>query len=60
MHYQPNLQKGFAKLTETEFDYVENPMDALNSAIDAREITKIRKFYYCPRDWIFFAKSLKV
>ena len=48
--------EGFAKLTETEFDYVENPMDALNSAIDAREITKIRKFYYCPRDWIFLAK----
>ena len=37
-------------------DYIENPMDALNSAIDAREITKVRKFYYCPRDWIFLAK----
>ena len=48
--------EGFAKLTETEFDYVENPMDALNSAIDARDVAKLRKFYYCPRDWVFFAK----
>ena len=48
--------EGFAKLTETEFDYVDKPIDALNSAIDARDITKLRKFFYCPRDWIFFAK----
>ena len=48
--------EGFAKLTETEFEYVDKPIDALNSAIDAREITKIKKFFYCPRDWIFFAK----
>ena len=48
--------EGFAKLTETEFDYVDKPIDALNGAIDARDITKTRKFFYCPRDWIFFAK----
>ena len=36
--------EGFSKLTETEFDYVENPMETLNAAIDAREITKIENF----------------
>lgn len=48
------FMEGFSKLTETEFEIVDRPLDCLNLAIEARD-KKIRKFFYCPGDWIFFA-----
>jgi len=46
--------EGFSKLTETDFEIVDKPLDCLNLGIEARE-NKIRKFFFCPNDWIFFA-----
>ena len=42
------------KLIETDFEIVDKPLDCLSLGIEARE-NKIRKFFFCPGDWIFFA-----
>tara|TARA_B100000242_G_C42996914_1_gene463031 strand:+ start:302 stop:1069 length:768 start_codon:yes stop_codon:yes gene_type:complete len=46
--------EGFSKLIETDFEIVDKPLDCLSLGIEARE-NKIRKFFFCPGDWIFFA-----
>ncbi len=46
---------GFKELTETVCERVETPLACVESAIDARDNLKIKKFFFCPGDWIFFA-----
>jgi len=46
---------GFAKLTETSYKIVEKPLACIQAAIHARDIQKIKTFFFCPGDWIFFA-----
>ena len=46
---------GFKKLTETTCERVETPLHCVEAAIDARDVQKVRKFFFCPGDWIFFA-----
>ena len=46
--------EGFSKLTETELFITEEPLDTVNSAIQAKD-NNLRKFFFCPGDWIFFA-----
>mgnify|MGYP001169235552 FL=1 len=46
---------GFKTLTETSAEFVDTPLESVKAAIDARDNQKIKKFFYCPGDWIFFA-----
>jgi len=46
---------GFKELTETACERVETPLQCVEAAIDARDNLKVKKFFYCPGDWIFFA-----
>ena len=46
---------GFKELTETTCERVETPLQCVEAAIDARDIQKVKKFFFCPGDWIFFA-----
>lgn len=46
---------GFKELTETSCERVETPLQCVEAAIDARDNLKIKKFFFCPGDWIFFA-----
>jgi hypothetical protein len=46
---------GFKELTETSCERVETPLECVEAAIDARDKLKIRKFFFCPGDWVFFA-----
>ncbi|BEV35767.1 hypothetical protein [Synechococcus sp. M16CYN] len=45
----------FKIFTKTPCECLESPLACVKSAIEARDITKIKKFFYCPGDWIFFA-----
>ena len=45
---------GFSKLTETELEITEEPLHTVDSALKAKD-NNIRKFFFCPGDWIFFA-----
>jgi len=46
---------GFKELAETSCERVETPLECIEAAIDARDNLKIKKFFFCPGDWIFFA-----
>ena len=46
---------GFKKLTDTTCERVETPLACVEAAIDARDVQKTNKFFFCPGDWIFFA-----
>jgi hypothetical protein len=46
---------GFKELTETSCERVETPLECAESAIDARDNLKVKKFFFCPGDWVFFA-----
>ena len=46
---------GFKDLTETICERLEIPLSCVEAAIDARDNQKIKKFFFCPGDWIFFA-----
>jgi len=46
---------GFKELTGTTCERVETPLHCVEAAIDARDVQKVRKFFFCPGDWIFFA-----
>ena len=50
-----NFLNGFKQLTETPAEIVETPLDSVTAAISARDEKKIKKFFFCPGDWIFFA-----
>lgn len=45
----------FKEFTETPCERLESPLVCAEAAIEARDVTKIKKFFYCPGDWIFFA-----
>tara|TARA_Y100001978_G_C23585121_1_gene380910 strand:+ start:135 stop:902 length:768 start_codon:yes stop_codon:yes gene_type:complete len=45
---------GFSKLSETELEIIDDPLETLDLAIKAKN-DKFRKFFFCPGDWIFFA-----
>lgn len=45
---------GFKELTETSCERLETPLQCVESAIDARDNLRIKKFFFCPGDWIFF------
>ena len=46
---------GFKQLTDTPAEIVETPLESVTAAISARDEKKIRKFFFCPGEWIFFA-----
>ena len=46
---------GFKELTETSCERVGTPLECVEAAIDARDNLKVKKFFFCPGDWIFFA-----
>jgi hypothetical protein len=46
---------GFKELTETSCERLETPLECVEAAIDARDVQKVKKFFFCPGDWIFFA-----
>ena len=46
---------GFKELTETSCERLDTPLQCVEAAIDARDNQKIRKFFFCPGDWVFFA-----
>ena len=46
---------GFKQLTETPAEIVETPLESVTAAISARDEKKIKKFFFCPGDWVFFA-----
>lgn len=46
---------GFKDLTETVCERLETPLACIEAAIYARDNQKIKKFFFCPGDWIFFA-----
>lgn len=46
---------GFKELTETSCERVQTPLECAESAIDARDNLKVKKFFFCPGDWVFFA-----
>lgn len=46
---------GFKELTETSCERVETPLQCVEAAIDARDNLKMKQFFFCPGDWIFFA-----
>lgn len=46
---------GFKELTETSCERLETPLECVEAAIDARDNLKVKKFFFCPGDWIFFA-----
>ena len=46
---------GFKELTETICEQLNTPLECVEAAIDARDNLKIKKFFFCPGDWIFFA-----
>ena len=45
----------FKEYTETPCERMESPLKCAEAAIEARDISRIKKFYYCPGDWIYFA-----
>ena len=45
----------FKELTETPCERLDSPLACAEAAIEARDVTKMKKFFYCPGDWIFFA-----
>lgn len=45
----------FKELTETSCERLETPLECVEAAIDARDNLRIKKFFFCPGDWIFFA-----
>jgi hypothetical protein len=45
---------GFKELTETSCERVGTPLECVQKAIDARDNSKTRKFFFCPGDWVFF------
>lgn len=45
----------FKEFTETSCERMDSPLRCAEAALEARDVTKIKKFYYCPGDWIFFA-----
>lgn len=45
----------FKEFTETPCERLQLPLTCAEAAIEARDVTKIKKFFYCPGDWIFFA-----
>ena len=45
----------FKEFTDTSCERLELPLHCVEAAIEARDITKTKKFFYCPGDWIFFA-----
>ena len=45
----------FKEFTDTQCERLELPLQCAEAAIEARDITKTKKFFYCPGDWIFFA-----
>tara|TARA_Y100000739_G_C20513233_1_gene420548 strand:+ start:109 stop:876 length:768 start_codon:yes stop_codon:yes gene_type:complete len=46
---------GFKQLTDTPAEIVETPLESVTAAISARDEKKIKKFFFCPGEWIFFA-----
>jgi hypothetical protein len=46
---------GFKELTETSCERLGTPLECVEAAIDARDNLKVKKFFFCPGDWIFFA-----
>jgi hypothetical protein len=46
---------GFKELTETSCERMNTPQECVEAAIDARDNQKVRKFFFCPGDWVFFA-----
>lgn len=46
---------GFMEITQTSCERVETPLECVESAINARDNLKVKKFFFCPGDWIFFA-----
>ena len=46
---------GFKELMETDCEIVATPLECVENAIKARDNLKIKKFFFCPGDWIFFA-----
>ena len=50
-----NFLNGFKQLTETPAEIVETPLESVTAAISARDEKKIKKFFFCPGDWVFFA-----
>lgn len=45
----------FKSFTETPCERMELPLECAEAAIEARDVTKKKIFFYCPGDWIFFA-----
>ena len=45
----------FKEFTDTPCERLELPMQCAEAAIEARDVTKTKKFFYCPGNWIFFA-----
>jgi len=46
---------GFKELTETSCERLDSPLQCVEAGIDARDNQKIRRFFFCPGDWVFFA-----
>jgi len=45
----------FKELTDTNCERVGTPLECVEAAIDARDNLNVKRFFYCPGDWIFFA-----